>query len=337
MTDQAHQDSVSLIDRSREDGGRIESLGAVRLLACLAVICIHTSPFSNGEYGNLGLIIDQASRFAVPFFFVTSGYLWMRKRLTSQDNGRTYSKRMGKRVLLLFLVWSLIYLLPYDLSTISEYGAGGPVKIAYWRLDSLLHSPIRLALAISQVVMLASNRYALLALAVLLYGAGLLCGPYRDTALGFTWSFNPRNGPFFSTIFFVFGIFLAHLNRHPRQWLVAGLVLLIGGYCLQILEFHLHTPAQLDFMLGTIPVGIGAAMVGLSNHWSLRNRVMDALSRYTLGIYVIQYIFIDNLEPLRQYVDATAWQVLYPLLVFILAIAASQLIGKQPQLRRLVA
>jgi len=53
----------------------------MRIIAILFVVAIHTTPFKNlGLYGNtLNFIIDSTARFAVPFFFMTSGYFFAHK------------------------------------------------------------------------------------------------------------------------------------------------------------------------------------------------------------------------------------------------------------------
>ncbi|XVH30503.1 acyltransferase [Haloferacaceae archaeon DSL9] len=60
---------------------RIYSIDAVRILAMVFIVVIHTNPFEGvGAYGNaLNFQIETTARFAVPFFFVTSGYFFARK------------------------------------------------------------------------------------------------------------------------------------------------------------------------------------------------------------------------------------------------------------------
>ena len=62
---------------------RIPSLEFGRLLAIMAVILIHTGPF-RGEYYSESVhlfsdILNQIARFAVPFFFLMSGYFLCEK------------------------------------------------------------------------------------------------------------------------------------------------------------------------------------------------------------------------------------------------------------------
>ncbi|WP_137289610.1 acyltransferase [Natronorubrum halophilum] len=57
---------------------RIYSIDAVRIIAMVFIITIHTDLFQGvGTYGNVfNFLIDSTARFAVPFFFMTSGYFF---------------------------------------------------------------------------------------------------------------------------------------------------------------------------------------------------------------------------------------------------------------------
>ena len=60
---------------------RIYSIDTMRIIAMVFVVLIHTEPFEGmGRYGNLAnFLIDSSARFAVPFFFLTSGYFFAYK------------------------------------------------------------------------------------------------------------------------------------------------------------------------------------------------------------------------------------------------------------------
>ncbi|RYZ94923.1 MAG: hypothetical protein EOO68_19420 [Moraxellaceae bacterium] len=126
---------------------RIESVDVFRLIAIIAVICLHTSPFygptfsNNHLYEYLAIIIDQTARFAVPFFFVISGYFWGVKVRAGSDP-LVSANKMGKKILLIFLFWSFIYLLPYNILSVFKFGIFGPIKIAYWNILGLLEAPL---------------------------------------------------------------------------------------------------------------------------------------------------------------------------------------------------
>ncbi len=76
--------------------GRIYSLDSMRIVAMVFVVIIHTDPFVGlGVYGNLfNFILETAARFAVPFFFMTSGY-FLALKFASSDPGAYYLNRVA--------------------------------------------------------------------------------------------------------------------------------------------------------------------------------------------------------------------------------------------------
>lgn len=103
---------------------RIKSVDSIRLIAIIAVIAIHTTPFrcsgcDSDLYYRLSIFIDQTARFAVPFFFVVSGYFWVVKINAGADIFKTTTKMLS-RIITVFLAWSVIYLIPFN--TIADHG-----------------------------------------------------------------------------------------------------------------------------------------------------------------------------------------------------------------------
>jgi surface polysaccharide O-acyltransferase-like enzyme len=69
---------------------RVESADAMRVIAMLAIIHIH-SPLKWGTKGmSLDSVanLDQLARFAVPFFFIISGYFWAAGCFVASDYWR---------------------------------------------------------------------------------------------------------------------------------------------------------------------------------------------------------------------------------------------------------
>lgn len=85
------QDKVLLLDLSK-------------FIAALFVVAIHVHPFYDlNDF--LGYFVSEIlSRFAVPFFFMTSGFFFIKK--IEKKKGKEYFKK----ILTLYLVWSLLYL-----------------------------------------------------------------------------------------------------------------------------------------------------------------------------------------------------------------------------------
>ncbi|MDD2540718.1 MAG: acyltransferase family protein [Desulfuromonadaceae bacterium] len=88
----------------------------VKFLAAILVVCIHTSPLLSLSWVCNGLLVQVIARNAVPFFFMSAGYLFYRKISCyySQEKERhlnwtalfQYLKKLGR----IYVVWSLIYI-----------------------------------------------------------------------------------------------------------------------------------------------------------------------------------------------------------------------------------
>lgn len=155
---------------------------------------------------NIALILSFGTRSVLTVLPLSSGYE-IRKDPLLVPNG------MAIRVATIFLAWSFIYLLPYNLSSFFEFGLLGPVKVAYWNLLGLLQDPYNILLQGTKVSIgllfalyicfLFVNNNAekfLLIFAAVFYIVGVLLKSYADSPLGHHVDFNTRNGPFFSTL-----------------------------------------------------------------------------------------------------------------------------------------
>ncbi|MCX6726383.1 MAG: acyltransferase family protein [Candidatus Shapirobacteria bacterium] len=86
----------------------------IRLISILAVIMIHTSTKTLAASGNnlagfpISLVLNQLSRFAVPLFFLISGFV-LELNYSFQPNYFSYLKKRFNRILIPYLFWSLIY------------------------------------------------------------------------------------------------------------------------------------------------------------------------------------------------------------------------------------
>lgn len=342
---------------------RIESVDLFRLLAIIAVIIIHISWFKHDTVANslnteqtLYYFLNQLSRFAVPFFFIISGYFWGVKVSQKQDVVQS-TFPMAKKVFFLFIAWSIIYLLPLNIGAIYDYGILGPIKISYWHLQSLLQQPLTLlvqgtkvhlwfliallnALFISAFFIYKKQKVLLMILALGLYFIGLLAKAYSDTPWGVNFAFDTRNGPFFSTIFFVTG-YLLSTKKSSVKWFYYGLSLLIFGAVLHFLEsrflwVNYHILPLHEYLLGTYFVGLGAALVALSNRTCLQHKSLSQLGKLTLGIYVVHFIYVDILKPFDLMNDGLWWEFFHIITVFLLSILTTVLLSKYKLTRKLV-
>lgn len=96
---------------------RNHSIDLIKFFACIAVVCIHTKPFYGmGELHWLYFLIDTCARFAVPFFFLTAGYLLGGKK-TRQA---MHIKHYGVKIVKLYATWYLAFFLFDFVRLVSE-------------------------------------------------------------------------------------------------------------------------------------------------------------------------------------------------------------------------
>ena len=235
---------------------RLVGVDAARLIAFLFVILIHTAvpPGPRAAGVRLDGVIDQLARWAVPFFFITSGYFVGRSGPSASEAVFTLFKRIAP----VFLFWSLLYIAvtPGGLARMTDLSfdilwliRGGP-GYHLWFLPSLFASVSLLH------VVKGAPRAALWAAAGLLYAIGLLLGSYKGV-LGLTHFFwNMRDGPFFGFIFVVIGFELARTSFRPT--LAQGAAICAAGAALQlgeaiVLDGHFGKPfSSNDFLMGTL-------------------------------------------------------------------------------------
>lgn len=86
-------------------------LDLVKLFMAVLVVMIHTEPFAIHRGQFLSELYDDILRLAVPFFFMTSGFL-LGKKCAGADKSRVAAVLTAsvKRKLRLYLLWSLVYL-----------------------------------------------------------------------------------------------------------------------------------------------------------------------------------------------------------------------------------
>jgi fucose 4-O-acetylase-like acetyltransferase len=216
---------------------RLAAVDSMRVLAIFAVIVIHVAPFSHGTppariglTWNLPTIVNQLARFAVPCFFVLSGYFWAR-RTTDPNRRWPVTRQMLQRLGLLFVGWSLIYTLPWESGRLlrdwpASYGdilARNVRWISTHKTLVLLQGTethlwflvaLACAASISALWLRWGSWRSLLLLGVVLFALAMLMRPYVKLPFGIPVRFNPRNGPAFALFPFALGVALAWRGLH---------------------------------------------------------------------------------------------------------------------------
>jgi surface polysaccharide O-acyltransferase-like enzyme len=96
---------------------RIVWIDLVRVIGALLVVMIHVNSHTLRDWGEIPLswwmvknIYNATARIAVPLFFMVSGYLLLQK----SDEILFFFRRRGSKILIPFIVWSIIYLIYLD-------------------------------------------------------------------------------------------------------------------------------------------------------------------------------------------------------------------------------
>lgn len=83
------------------------SIDLAKFIAAVAIIVLHTAPFSDvSKYLNV-ITRDYIVILAVPFFFIASAFLFFKKANSETDNSRI--KHFSKRIVVMYLIWSAVY------------------------------------------------------------------------------------------------------------------------------------------------------------------------------------------------------------------------------------
>jgi surface polysaccharide O-acyltransferase-like enzyme len=341
---------------------RTQSVELFRMIAVFAVIVIHAAPFeySSSPIGNkldLATIINQLARFAVPFFFTISGYFWGVK-VARYGSLLKPTISAIKRILLLFFVWSLIYLFPWNLSESMVLGINGLIKIIYWNMVAATKnipkmlirgteshlwylSALVCNMAISALFIQMRCVSLLVFLALLLYIAGITGKAYSETPLGFHSEFTFYFESFYSLIFFVTGFFFQRVKYKPN-WLMTGVKLLILGVVIHFSELYMlnwiwGVSMHQSFVFGTYLFGVGTALIALSDfNLPILSRAAS-VGPLVLGIYTSHFIFIELFKPMNRLCEGNvAWALFYPVIVFIFSYILSLGLSKNKLTKFLV-
>jgi len=332
---------------------RIFSVDTFRLIAIIAVICIHTSPFENFNspgtyfYELLAIFIDQTSRFAVPFFFAISGYFWSSK-IKKGHSPISSAHHLSKRVLGIFIFWSVAYLLPYNISSIAEFGYLGPIKVAYWHGLHILNNPTSLLIQGTKFhlwflpslifstyfcalfIQLGLNK-TLLTLAVILYILGTLTTAYSETPIGVFIGFDTVKTPMLGILLFYSGYYLNTLKT-TIKWLHYGMLIFMLGWLIHFGEIFTlwkvyNIAPHYDYVFGTYLMGLGITIAAVSNHPAFTKNNFNTYGYLTLGIYASHLIFIEQLEYINKTLHTPLWEVSYVIIVFIFSVIFTKVLS----------
>lgn len=160
-------------------GQRNDWVDVLKYVSALLIIAIHCNLFQDVNRTLYFAVVNVICRFAVPFFAMCTGYFLAKKERTA-DNSAAVNRmflRQEKKLILLYIVWSGVYLLwsiPKWINTgwlsahaFLDYAVGAATKGAYFHLWYLLS--LLLALPLLLLCLKKCKPKQMLALAICLY------------------------------------------------------------------------------------------------------------------------------------------------------------------------
>ncbi len=289
---------------------RLLGIDTGKYIAAIGVIIIHTAngdnfratASTNGHFGfyiDMGRFLGQICHFAVPYFFIISGY-FLSKKLSQPF--KTIALNIIKRIIPVFFIWSLFYVLVVSKRIIwltdphywLQWLVNGGPGVQLWFLPALAINMI-----ITAYLRPRYNWRTLIIGVTLLYCIGLGLGAYLPLFYANPdpiWFVITRDTPFFGLLFVLSGLYFA---EHGALNLRVSWFLFIIGAFLQLFEaVYLDTHQIMAFnttntLIGTIPFAIGA--FGIALHFNTQQKWVAFLAKFgrcSLGIYAIHMFFI---------------------------------------------
>ncbi len=342
---------------------KISSIEVARAVAIFCIILTHTAPFlrtvdAHDGWYYLGHVIQQFNSFAVPFFFIVSGYFFSlgvdKYGLKKQIN------RFVPRILTLLLIWVFIDGLFWEqwlqeviesgslrpmlnnLLSIPGYALSRPDIFLFWGTAVPLWFLVSLAegaLILSALIALNLGKNSILLLGLVAYTFMLSASLYSDTLIGtgFTIPFQQR-GIFISVFFLTIGYFTARSEIR-----IDGLKLLVASIILMFLEsafMSAHNNVLFEehpYLFSTPLVSLAVLLLALQNPTFGANTILYRTGVISLGIYVIHTPIIGALDYFGNTTSHPVWELSYPFLVLLISIIIVTFLKKAPYLRKAVS
>jgi hypothetical protein len=99
---------MPIIEQATGDRQHYNSIACFKIIMAIFVVAIHTHPLENYALGFSEKIYNMLVSMAVPFFFISSGFLLFGKIDNLVDLGKIW--KYLKKIIKLYCIWTLIYI-----------------------------------------------------------------------------------------------------------------------------------------------------------------------------------------------------------------------------------
>jgi surface polysaccharide O-acyltransferase-like enzyme len=321
---------------------RIYSIDYIKFFAIFAVVVIHVFPL-DGFTGYF--IIDNAARFAVPFFFAASGYFFAQK-MKHEDAPFHYFKNYIIKLFKLYLVW-LIFYTSYDVLLVLLDGVAVQEKLtSYFEQFTLLNliyygkgtSGYQLwfltALIWSTIVIFIFFKFKQITVLFLIsFGLNLLGLLGQAYTMFIKFPINSsRDAMFFGLFYTTLGVMFALNNQLNSFKKISGqtfLGLALIGVAVQAMEGYILdkvlSGSHGEYFFSTILLTAFLFLFAL-HHKSLgKGLYVTKVGANALGIYIIHVFFLDVFKKFIEFIDLESlsenflWNLCYTLFIFTIS------------------
>lgn len=265
-----------------------------KVIMALLVVGIHTEPFGFNVWLDRGFGI--ITRLCVPFFFITSAYFYWLK----EKRAFLYLKR----IVLLYLIWSVIYL-PFDIKEFSSMSVGQILYRFLW--DGNEHALWYLCASavgfiITFLLLKVFKPKAVLIIGILFLVIGCVKSTWAPLAEKLFSVYIPdflgsRNGLFYAFPYTALGMYIAKKpdkgkteNIRPA---IIGFIASLAALAAESFVFvvWLKTPVTI-LWLSVFPCTYFLFILSSNIEINLRKDTSLFLRKMSTLIYVSQYLFI---------------------------------------------
>ena len=341
------------MDTKRKEYGAVD---IIKFICAIFVIAIHVSPFGyNGTLGRINYFcVGFLAKIAVPFFFIASGFFLYRK---TPENEFTFNptKKFLKKMLKLYLLWSLIYLY-FPIKIILESGDIKRYAISYVRdfifIGSYAHlwylnASIVAVFLVSVLLKFKVKIRFIVIIAILLYVLGLLTQSWYgiirplENKLPQLWKVfrlarkilvSAKDGLFEGFVFISIGMFFAYDKiKLNLTFSIIGFIVSLVLLYVEIDFVNKHGYARESVLyIFLVPAAMFLFAIGLNVKTKERKvytdlRLLSSLIYYLhyfwfkiLDLYVFKNINLDSMPGLL-YVSTLVITLLTSVLIMVLS------------------
>ncbi|MDU1890500.1 MAG: acyltransferase family protein [Dysgonomonas sp.] len=266
------------------------TLDSFKIILSVLVISAHIFPLFGKDDISSWLISQGVSRLTVPCFFIINGFF-----LVSKINSKDAIKKYLSHLIIIYLVWSLIYLSNYATTLTTRVIVENLIFGYYhlWYLPSLMLGVLILYLIKRKI----KNDSLIVSIAIVLFIAGCLLEVVPTIRIFDTYPNNFRNGLFFGFPFVTIGYYIRYKELHKNMKVKLLLPLTILGFGILFAESYYFYLKSYFFNLYIYYLLLCPVLFLLIMKFSVykkNNVFLSYFGSLSAGIYFIHVFIFDR-------------------------------------------